>query len=455
VGVPTRVAGGLVVTPEGARNVDVIVEGERIAALDGRGAGEGRVVDAVGCVVLPGGVDPHTHLLADVAAATRSALHGGTTTALSFTAPRPGERPAEALARARDELLPPAAMDVGLHASIWEPEQLGGGDLVELKALGATGVKLFLAYPELGMMASDRRLYETLRDAARIGLPVLVHCENGGAIEALVDEYLAAGRREARCFADTRPPEVEQEAVHRTLALAYLARAPVYLVHLSTAGAVELVRERRAAGQAVSAESCTHHLALDARLYDRPDAARFLTAPPLRPREDIEALWDSVHDRTLSTVGSDHAQARYHPEARSPGDFTGIPYGLPGVETRLPLLLSLGRERGVPLERLVELVSSGPARAFGLYPRKGAVMPGADADLVVWDPDAEWTIEPRTLHDELEDTPYAGMRVHGRVRSVLLRGEPVVEDGELPGTALGRYVSAPGTKEPLPLAGPA
>lgn len=449
-----RVAGGLVVTPEGARNVDVIIEGERIAVIAPIGEGGGRVIDAGGCVVLPGGVDPHTHLLADVGQATRSALHGGTTTAVSFTAPQPGERPAEALIRARDELLPPAAIDVGLHASIWEPERLGIDDLVELTALGSTGVKLFLAYPELGMMASDQRLYETLRDASRLGLPVLVHCENGGAVEALVEEYLAAGRRETRCFAETRPAEVEEEAVHRTLALAALARAPVYLVHLSTAGALARVRERRAAGQAVVAESCTHHLVLDDGLYERPDAARFLTAPPLRPRAHVDALWEAVRDGALDTVGSDHAQARYQPEARTPGDFTGVPYGLPGVEARLPLLLSLGRERGVPLERLVELACAGPARAFGLYPRKGAIRPGSDADLVVWDPDAEWTVDAGTLHDGLEDTPYAGMRVQGRVRAVLLRGEPVVEEGELLGPLAGRYLPAPGTKEPVPLGGP-
>jgi dihydropyrimidinase len=453
--VSVLVAGGLVVTPEGARTLDVLVEEGRIAGVSAPRAAEAeRLIDATGCVVVPGGVDPHTHLLADVAAGTRSALHGGTTTTLSFTAPRPGERPAEALARARDELLPEAVVDVGLHASIWEPERLGLEDLVELRAQGATGVKLFLAYGELGMMASDRRLYETLRDSATLGLPVLVHCENGGAVEALVEEYLAAGRREARYFADTRPAEVEEEAVHRTLALASLAGAPVYLVHLSTAGALGLVRARREAGEPVTAESCTHHLALDARLYERADAARFLTAPPLRSAAHVEALWDAVRDGTLDTVGSDHAQARYQPEPRSPGDFTGIPYGLPGVEARLPLLLSLGRERGLPLERIVELASAGPSRAFGLYPRKGAITPGADADLVVWDPEAEWTIEPGTLHDGLEDTPYAGMRVRGRVRSVLLRGEPVLEDGGIAGAPQGRYVRAPATNEPVPLAGP-
>jgi dihydropyrimidinase len=449
-----RIAGGVVVTPEGTRAADVIVEGERIAGVAQAGEGEGRTVDAGGCVVLPGGVDPHTHLLAGVGPATRSALQGGTTTALSFTAPQPGERPAEALVRARDDLLRPAAIDVALHASIWEPERLGAHDLVELVALGATGVKLFLAYPELGMMASDQCLYETLRDASQIGLPVLVHCENGGAIEALVEEYLAAGRREASCFAETRPVEVEEEAVHRTLALAALARAPVYLVHVSTAGALALVRERRAAGQAVVAESCTHHLALDDGLYERPDAARFLSAPPLRPRAHVEALWEGVRDGTLDTVGSDHAQARFHPDERTPGDFTGIPYGLPGVEARLPLLLSLGRECGLPLERLVELGCAGPAKAFGLYPHKGAIRPGADADLVLWDPDAEWTIHAGALHDGLEDTPYAGIRVRGRVRTVFLRGEPVVEDGELVGAPAGRYLAVPGTKEPVPLAGP-
>jgi dihydropyrimidinase len=443
MGVRRAITGGLVVTLAGTRRADVWIEDGRIAAVEAP-AGRSGEIDATGCYVLPGGVDPHTHLLAGIEQATVSAAHGGTTTALCFTSPQPGERPAEAVARARDEDVPSAAVDVALHASIWEPDRLTVRDLEEIRTLGIRGVKLFLAFPELGIMASDQTLYETLRDADRLGLLVQVHCENGGIIEALVEEFLDAGRHEARYYADARPPEVEDEAVSRTLAAASLAGAPVYIVHMSTAGGINLVRLARARGQAVVAEACTHHLILDAELYKTADAARYLVAPPLRGREHVEALWTAVRDGTLDSVGSDHAQVRSQPAGRTSDDFTALPYGFAGLEARLPLVLSAGRRRGIPIERLVELVSAGPAKAFGLYPRKGALEPGSDADLVVWDPASSWTIDRSTLHDHLPDTPYAGIRVEGRIRFVLLRGEPLVADGEFVGVAGGgRYVGAP------------
>jgi dihydropyrimidinase len=420
------VAGGLVVTPQGASRAEVVVEDGKIAAVTPPGARVGEIVDAADCAVMPGGVDPHTHLLTDIAPATAAAARGGTTTALSFTAPRPGEPPPEAFARARDELLPLAAVDVSLHPSIWEPDRLNATVLGELAKLGARSIKLFLAYPELGMMTSDRTLYETLRDASALGLLVQVHCENGGAIAARVDELLAAGRKDVRAFVETRPPEVEEEAVARVLTLAALVRAPVYLVHLSTARSLELVRAARARGQTVFAEACTHHLVFDDGVYSGPDAERFLIVPPLRPRRDVEALWDAVQDGTLDTVGSDHAQEPYRP-AVPPGDFTSLPYGLRGVEERLPVVLAEGLRRGVSLSRLVELLCASPARIFGLRGRKGAIVVGADADLVLWDHSAEW---------RGREAPYAGLTVSGGLRLVLQRG------------------TAPGAKTPEPCAGP-
>jgi dihydropyrimidinase len=210
------------------------------------------------------------------------------------------------------------------------------------------------------------------------------------------------------------------------LALAALVRAPVYLVHLSTAGSLELVRAARARGQTVFAEVCTHHLVFDDGAYAGPDAERYLVVPPLRPRPDVEALWDAVQDGTLDAVGSDHAQERYRPGA-PPGDFTSLPYGLRGVEERLPVVLAEGVRRGVGLPRLVELLCAAPARVFGLRGRKGEIVAGADADLVLWDRSAEW---------RGGEGPYAGLTVSGGLRLVLQRG------------------TAPGTKTPEPLAGP-
>jgi dihydropyrimidinase len=405
-----RIAGGLVVTPDGAREADVVVEGGVIAAIEE--PSQGGDLSAEGCVVLPGGVDPHAHPLADVAAATTAAARGGTTTVLAFTSPRPGESPAAAFVRARDELLPAAAVDVRLHAAIWEPERLGRPELEELARVGGRGVKLYLAFPELGMLPSDRKLYETLRDASRLGLLVQVHCESSGAIDALVAEALADGRTEARVFAETRPPLVEEEGVARTLAYARLADAPVYLVHLTTAGSLDLVRAARRRGQQVWAEACTHHLALDASVYERADAERFLVVPPLRARSDVEALWEAVADGTLDAIGSDHAQTLYHPPF-PPGDFRSLPYGFSGIDVRVPIVLAEGTRRGVPLTRLADLLAGGPARAFGLAPQKGAIASGADADLVVWNPDVRRT---------LDASPFDGRELAGDIVHVVARG---------------------------------
>ena len=413
-----RICGGLVVTDAGSREADVFVAGTRIAAIEPPTAGG--ALDARGCVVLPGGVDPHTHPLSGLASATTAAGHGGTTTVFGFTSPRPGESPGAAWRRAVREQLPQATVDVSLHPAIWEPDRLTRADLEELSALGASSVKLYLAYPELGMMASDRTLYETLRASVELGLLVMVHCENGGAIEARVEEQLAHGATGVEGFVAARPPGVEEEAVARTLALARLAEAPVYLVHLSSAGSLDLVREARARGQTVVAEACTHHLLLDESCYERPDAARWVTVPPLRRRLDVEALWDAVLDGTLDTIGSDHAQVAYRPSFRG-DDFRALPYGFPGIETRVPLVLSEGTRRGVPLERLAALLATTPARSFRRMDT-GAIVPGAVADLLVWDPSTRWTVDPSRLHGGHDSTPYDGLGVTGQIRTVIRAG---------------------------------
>ena len=435
------IRGGFVVTPAGVQQTDVVVSGERVTGLGTQSGQRGEVIDAQGCYVLPGGVDPHTHLLADMASATRSAAFGGTTTALSFTNPQPGESAAEASARGRDEVERKAEIDVALHAIISDPGRVTAGDLEPLPRLGVRSVKLFLAFPEQGLMAPDRSVYEVLRVARRLGLLVQVHCENGSVVQALIQECLAQGKRQPAYFARTRPPEVEEEAIARTLAIARLAGAHVYITHISTGGGVRLVQEARAKGQAVHAEVCLHHLLFDAGKYSGKNPERFLVAPPLRSRDHVAALWQAVADGTVDTLGSDHAQQQYRPPAKEPPDFTTLPYGLAGVELRLPVMLSEGLRRGVPIVRIADLVSTRPAQLFGLFPRKGAISRGADADLVLWDPQPQWKVTSSALHDGVGVSPYAGMTVHGAIRSVFLRGRQIVANGEFVGTASrGRYL---------------
>jgi dihydropyrimidinase len=416
----TVIAGGRVVTPAGVVSGDVVVEDQRVVAISEPGRFEGDRIDARDCFVLPGGVDPHVHMLSDVPAADQ-ALLGGTTTALSFTWPEEGEDPIDAFERARDRLLPETSLDVGLHAALWSPDQVTAAHVARLAELGVCGLKLYVAYPELGIMASDHVVYDVMRWATAHGLPVQVHCENGDLIAALTAEALAAGRTGVAEFFHTRPAIAEEEAVHRMLCLAELTGAELYTVHLSTAGAVDHVRDARRRGVRVTAESCTWNLTLDDSVIDAPDPTAYMAAPPPRARAHVEAVWRAVADGTIQSLGSDHHERTYAPPAAA--DFTGIGYSIRGIRVRLPMLLAEGQARGIPIERLADLLGAGPARAFGIA-SKGRLAPGADADVVIWDPAASWAIGP--------DYPaWNGTTVPGAVRTVLRRGEVVVRDGEL------------------------
>ncbi len=437
------VTGGTVVTPGGLVRADVHIRDGKVAAIGDHPVADRQRLDATGCYVLPGGVDPHCHLMAGVQQATAAAARGGTTTVLSFTGPEAGERDVDSLLRNRADLDSyGAAVDVGLHAAVYGPDRLGDDDLAAVKRAGAASIKVFLAYPELGIMCSTRRLYELMSSARRLGLLVQVHCENAPLIDALVAGALSAGAHGARIFADTRPPEVEEEAVARALAVASLAGAACYLVHLSTAGAVDQVRLARRRGQApVFAEVCLHHLLFDDARYAGADAERYLVAPPLRESRHVEALWEGLADGTIDTVGSDHCQVK----SMTVGDLSEAGhrywYGLAGVGPRLPVLLSAAAEHGLPLERAVQLAAENPARAFGHYPAKGALAPGSDADVVIFDPDGNRELPEDGFGDGTGDSVYAGLAVRGRIRDVLLRGELIVSGGTLVGERHGRYLT--------------
>ena len=442
---PGAVVGGTVATPQGLRRANVLIKDGKIAAIGADGHRAGKLIDASGCYVLPGGVDPHCHLMADVRAATVAAAVGGTTTALSFTNPDAGESDLDALLRRRSDLTAGgAAIDVGLHAMLYHPGRATMTDLAAARRAGAAAVKVFLAYPELGIMCSTRQLFELMASAERLGLIVQVHCENGPLIEALAASAVAAGRRGPRVFAETRPAQVEEEAVARALATASLTGAACYLVHLSSAGAIEQVRLARRKGQArIFAEVCLHHLLLDERRYAGQDADRYLVAPPLRAQCHVAALWEAVADGTVDTIGSDHCQIR---SATIPGlspSGGGYRYGLAGIGARLPLLLSAGQARGIPLSRLLELAARNPARIFGHYPKKGALAVGSDADLIIYDPAGQATVGAADFADGTGDNVYAGLQVRGRIRAVLLGGRLIVSGGRFAGRGRsGGYLPA-------------
>jgi len=440
MGTEFTLGGGDVVTQDGVVTADVLIADGKIIALERPGSSAGSDVSVAGCLVLPGGVDPHTHLLADIGRASVSALHGGTTTAFTFPLPRPGESAVAAFTRAREEVTRGAVICVGIHASYLDPDTVSRPELDTLASLGAFGVQAFLAFPELGLMFEDGRLYWLLREATTAGLLVQVQCENGSLIAARTSELLGSGRRGVSEFAASRPPEAEEEAVFSALSLAKLAGSHVYLVHLSTAGSMQLVQTARRSGQSVELELCTHHLMFDESVYGSPRGERFVVAPPLRRSCDVEALWRAVGNGAATVIGSDHSQ--FQSGAVTDGDFTNLPMGLPGVELRLPLLLSEGLRRGVPAPRLAALLCTRAAQAFGIAGEKGRIAPGADADVVVWDPGPRWTVRPELLHDGLGATPYAGCEVQGRIRYVLVDGRVVIADGELLETPQGRLLEA-------------
>jgi dihydropyrimidinase len=443
------IVGGTVVTPDGIREADVLISGERISGIGRADAHAGEQIDATGCYVLPGGVDPHTHLMAQVPLASAAAAAGGTTTALSFTNPDAGQADLDALHDRRAQLdgggLSPQrpVIDIGLHAMLYDPDHATAADLAAARRAGASAVKVFLAYPELGIMCSPSRLLSLMTEARRHGLLVQVHCENGPMIETLLAGALQAGQRGARVFADTRPSDVEAEAVASALTAASLSGAPCYLVHLSSAAAIDQVRVfRKRLRSPVYAETCLHYLLLDDRDYATAQADRYLVCPPLRSRQDVEELWGAVADGTIDAIGSDHCQTR----SAVPAEITGgtpAGYGLGGIGARLPLLLSEGLARGVPIERLVQLAAASPARIFGHYPRKGALAPGSDADIVVFDPAGDAVLGEDAFADGTGASVYAGVRQRGTIRTVLLRGHVIASGGKLTGAPpAGRYLPA-------------
>jgi len=439
----SAVVGGTIVTPGGLVRSDLLIHDGKVAAIGPCPPGTGGKLAATGCYVLPGGVDPHTHLMAAPALAAAAAARGGTTTAISFTSPRPGESDLECLLRSREELIDgEIAIDIGLHAALYDADRISAADLAAARRAGAAAVKVFLAYPELGIMCSDARLTELMSMTRRLGLVVAVHCENARLIADREARAAARAASGPRTFADTRPPEAEDQAVARVLAAASDTGATCYLVHLSTAGALRRVRQARESGQAgVHAEVCAHHLLLDSAHYDWPDAGRYLVCPPLRSGRDVEALWAGLADGTILAVGSDHCQTKTPTGPWLAGH--QLAYGLAGIGPRLPMLLSEAMARGLTVTQVARLAAENPARAFGHYPRKGVLLPGSDADVVIFDPSAETVMPADGFGDGTGDSVYAGLAIRGRIRGVLLRGRLAVAEDEFVGREPGgTYLAA-------------
>ncbi|HEX2236501.1 MAG TPA: dihydropyrimidinase [Actinomycetota bacterium] len=453
------ITGGDVVGPQGVRRADVLVDGERIADVADRiePTSADAVVDASRRLVVPGAVDVHTHLdmevgvtrsADDFATGTQAAACGGTTTVIDFATAYRGEKVAEGLARWHEKAAGRAAVDYAFHMSITELAAPADDIVSEMVEAGVTSFKLYMTYPER-LMVSDDVIFEVLKAAGRRGALVCLHCEDDATVAKLRATALASGRREPRWHAWSRPPEAEASAVARAVRMAQDAEAPCYVVHLSSAGALAEVRGARERGLPFFAETCPQYLYLSSERYDDvpEEAARFVCAPPLRDPWHSEELWEGLARGSLQVVSTDHCP--FSDDDRRAGlegggwrDFTQIPGGLPGIETRLSLVFQQVLDGRLSLGQWIDRCCTTPARLFGLHPAKGEIAAGADADVVVFDPRAERPLLPERLHMRADHSPYEDVVVTGWPELVLARGRLVARGGEPCGTpGWGRYVA--------------
>jgi dihydropyrimidinase len=447
------IRGGTVVTASGSSIADVLVDGGRIVAIEsdvsGHAAGAESVIDAAELLVLPGAVDVHTHTrVASDAEPDRffqdsvAAAFGGTTTFLSFNNPGTGSSPAAerslltGVREWRAATDADSAIDYGLSLAI-----SGHADdpLTELPATIDAGVATSKAFMVFDFRLPDERLFEAMRVMARHGGMLQVHCEDPVLLDAAVADALGHGEVLPRYHATTRPPYVEAVATARALAFARQADGPVHVVHLSSAAALDEVRRAKAAGVRATAETCPHYLVFTEAEYAQPDPVRcagYLISPPLRSAADRDALWGGLADGSLDLVATDHVADRLaveKAEAARGVPFNQISNGAPGIETLLTILYSEGVAKGrITIERLVDLIATTPARRFGLG-AKGAIEVGKEADIVLLDPRAHRTIRAADLHHSSDYTPYEGLDVAGSIRSVFVRGRPVIVDGAFVG----------------------
>jgi dihydropyrimidinase len=450
------IKGGRIVTAADDYVADVFVDDERISVIgEHLDMQADKVIDAAGKYVLPGCIDPHTHLdmpfggtttIDDVESGQTSAAFGGTTCHVDFIIQGKGQTFASALEDWRAKAAGKQVIDMGYHMAVTDLAE--GGTLEELATLpdqGITSYKLFMAYKG-ALMVDDDTLYRTMEVAAKTGALTMVHAENGDVIDILVREALAAGHTEPLYHALTRPPEAEGEATNRAIQLAHLAGAPLYVVHVSCKESVEPIAAAREKGWDVWGETCTQYFFTSLEDIAKPnfEGAKYVFSPPVRDKSNWDVLWNAVRTDALSAISTDHCAFNFDGQKTlGKDDFSKIPNGGPGLENRLQMIHEFGVRTGrISLNRMVELLATNPAKLFGLYPRKGTIAVGSDADIVVFDPEKKVTIAAKTQHSKVDYNLYEGTQVTGSPEIVLLRGHVLVENDELVASpGIGQFVA--------------
>ena len=450
----TLFKGGTVVSGTGTKRADLLIENEKIVE-SGRNlkADADKVVDVTGCFLFPGFIDAHTHFDLDVAGTTtaddfytgsRAALRGGTTTVIDFACPNKGESLHYGLDLWHKKADGRTFCDYGFHMTIDDWNESIRAELPDMFAKGISSFKMYMTYP--AMMVGDRDMYWALKELKSLGGLCGVHCENAGVIDGMIAERKNSGQFSPACHPLTRPPYLEAEAVSRLLRIAQAAEAPVVIVHLTNQEALKEVQHARDRGQKVYVETCPQYLLLDDSVYfneDYSQAARYVCAPPIRDKSQQALLWKALRRGDIQTISTDHCSFTLEQKDAGREDFTKIPGGLPGVETRGELIYSYGvAAKRISAQRMCLALSENPARMYGLFPRKGHLRPGADADIVVYDPGASHVIRADDCVANVDYNPYEGFVTAGGIRQVWLRGNLAVENGKvLDETPQGRYMA--------------
>jgi len=445
------IQGGTLVTPAESFNADLGIRDGRIAAI-GQDLSAPEMIDATGLLVLPGAIDPHVHLEMPVGVTASSddfvtgsiaAACGGVTTFIDFVEPGPNQPLTTALAERRAAAEGRAVTDFALHMTLLNASPQTLAEIPAVVAAGSTSFKGYTTYD--GFRLSDAEflaLMPAVRDAGGL---MIVHAENDAIVQAMRTQLVAAGQLGPSAHPRSRPAVAEAEAVERILALAEVSAAPTYIVHISTARGAQAVARARRRGQAAFGETCPQYLVLTEAEYNRPgfEGAKFVCSPPLRTPADQNGLWRALAQGDVQTVGTDHCPFFYAGQKELGREiFTAIPGGIPGIEARLALLHTFGVRQGrISLQRWVQVCSTGPARMFGLYPRKGTLVPGADADVVLFDPNKQLTLSHSILHENVDYTPYEGLHLTGYPVFTLRRGEVLMREGEYVGQTAGQYLA--------------
>jgi len=449
----TAIRNGRIVTAVDDYHADVLIEDGKIvmiaqslpADIDAGRVDADRVIDAKGRLVIPGGIDPHTHMdlpfggtssSDDFETGTLAAAHGGTTTIIDFAVQYKGQSLKEAVDVWHAKADGKASVDYGFHLICTDlPDQR----LAEMKGMideGVSSFKLFMAYPGV-FLVDDGTIFKAMQTAGAYGGLICMHAENGVVIDVIVKQALAAGQKAPKYHALTRPTKAEAEGVHRAIALADMAHSPVYIVHLSCSDSLDEVTRARDMGIPAYAETCPQYLFLDYSVYEKPgfEGAKWVMTPPIREQWNQDKLWRGLQFNDLQVISTDHCPFCMK-EQKELGldDFTKIPNGGPGVEHRMSLVFNGGVVGGrISLNRFVEITSTAQAKIFGLFPRKGTIAVGSDADIVIFDPEEEMTISAKNHHMRVDYSAYEGMKVRGVTKTVLSRGELVIDEGKYVG----------------------